>query len=1095
MSIKMAFYKTTSTWSSQNPSTSSDQGSYKRAVNVNVYNLQTALRKLLTKEEQDDVTHILSCYHVNRNVYYLAESIKSILDTQKKKALIPLLKQVIPAADRPGFDQFTCESTYISKTPPRRGSNISHQRTVDSGIGSSSAGRSEIQTSYQSNRPYNPPPPRPHRSSSLSDLSRNSSEKSFKRFSAGNFGSAVRRKVKAVLTRRGSSSSVELKSSIQRRHGSESQLHKVGKSIGGGGDYMQNNGFTSGSETLSHAGKTAQDDVIYIKLRQNKHQELGFMIGGGAEVGTDIFVSQVDHNSAASKAGLREGDVLVKVNNTALNSRISHEKAAAVLKSKSNLVLHVKPSGVQDFMLNRRSLSWMDMHGRPASPPREKNSNDPASKTPLDNKRSSLRLLSAGERKVQMVVKPKQSLGLMIRGGSEYGLGVYVTGVDDNSAAENAGLKPGDEILEVNGIHLEGATHAEVVKIIKSSRILIMTVRYVGRIPQNQLIAPRMMDDRLSVFSSATGKATINMSAERVKQNGVRSTFQRKMMSTKQMILPNMHARSPTHLAAAKISSMMATLEESLLASPVWMALTDSARHTLRYYVREYTTGHVTPDGLVLALSEILDNTEKFSLTSAVRECIMEKDLDRFDVLVLRREIDALKNQNQQPSCSDSNSLGTKSMNSSLKSEDNSTLDPVASIQPSPVNGLPGTGPKHVEENDSCQIDLHSTPNESFANHSLTNGSKISPVKPTQGPPPPPPAAFAKTSPVKPKRSSLIKPITKTDETKDGDQEFTPVEKDVGVTSNSNPGTPLSDEEERCQSPFSFALEKHRSSNSGRIKAANKTHAPMPEAEFFQEPQEQKQNDSPPSPVYAAVIKPVRNPSIKFKKKAQSNTTFTAFIPQDLSKNLEEIPPPSSETVSSSSSLNESSESLVPPPLKITLRPTTFGSYINEKIKNTHCYPIKVDVHQNPSVKDTTHKLFKPKPPSTPKEKYWPYCNTKLERFDTEDSSDENDSSKHPCLDEDVETQKVVIFRTATTLGLTIEGGAGTKQPLPRVLSVQPGSCAQMCGRIKLGHVIHEVNGKKLNGMNHKNVVRTIAIAFKEKNRDSIELILSGPYY
>ena len=40
-----------------------------------------------------------------------------------------------------------------------------------------------------------------------------------------------------------------------------------------------------------------------------------------------------------------------------------------------------------------------------------------------------------------MVVKPKQSLGLMIRGGSEYGLGVYVTGVDDNSAAENAGLK------------------------------------------------------------------------------------------------------------------------------------------------------------------------------------------------------------------------------------------------------------------------------------------------------------------------------------------------------------------------------------------------------------------------------------------------------------------------------------------------------------------------------------------------------------------------------------------------------------------------------------------------------------------------------
>lgn len=40
-----------------------------------------------------------------------------------------------------------------------------------------------------------------------------------------------------------------------------------------------------------------------------------------------------------------------------------------------------------------------------------------------------------------LTVQPGQNLGLMIRGGSEYGLGIYVTGVDNNSAAENAGLK------------------------------------------------------------------------------------------------------------------------------------------------------------------------------------------------------------------------------------------------------------------------------------------------------------------------------------------------------------------------------------------------------------------------------------------------------------------------------------------------------------------------------------------------------------------------------------------------------------------------------------------------------------------------------
>ena len=42
---------------------------------------------------------------------------------------------------------------------------------------------------------------------------------------------------------------------------------------------------------------------------------------------------------------------------------------------------------------------------------------------------------------VNLVVSDKQDLGLMIRGGSEFGLGIYITGLDRNSVAENAGLK------------------------------------------------------------------------------------------------------------------------------------------------------------------------------------------------------------------------------------------------------------------------------------------------------------------------------------------------------------------------------------------------------------------------------------------------------------------------------------------------------------------------------------------------------------------------------------------------------------------------------------------------------------------------------
>lgn len=43
-------------------------------------------------------------------------------------------------------------------------------------------------------------------------------------------------------------------------------------------------------------------------------------------------------------------------------------------------------------------------------------------------------------RRVDLLIEPGQSLGLMIRGGAEYGLGIFVTGVDKDSVADRAGL-------------------------------------------------------------------------------------------------------------------------------------------------------------------------------------------------------------------------------------------------------------------------------------------------------------------------------------------------------------------------------------------------------------------------------------------------------------------------------------------------------------------------------------------------------------------------------------------------------------------------------------------------------------------------------
>ena len=45
-------------------------------------------------------------------------------------------------------------------------------------------------------------------------------------------------------------------------------------------------------------------------------------------------------------------------------------------------------------------------------------------------------------------------LGLMIRGGAENGLGIYITGVDSNCVAEQAGLKVCETEIKVELIKL-----------------------------------------------------------------------------------------------------------------------------------------------------------------------------------------------------------------------------------------------------------------------------------------------------------------------------------------------------------------------------------------------------------------------------------------------------------------------------------------------------------------------------------------------------------------------------------------------------------------------------------------------------------------
>ncbi|KFR11342.1 Whirlin, partial [Opisthocomus hoazin] len=241
-------------------------------------------------------------------------------------------------------------------------------------------------------------------------------------------------------------------------------------------------------------------------------------------------------------------------------------------------------------------------------------------------KRSHLQLLQEGdEKKVNLVLNEGKSLGLMIRGGSEYSLGIYITGVDKGSEAESTGLKVGDQILEVNGRSFLSIPHDEAVKLLKSSRHLIMTVKDIGRLPH----ARTTVDETRWIASSQIGETLVSAAGGPFQPppfcDSVQPVFYR-------------------GLAGSQVTlSSMVNQTRVMLEEQARHLLNEQERATMGYYLDEYKEGNISVDALVMALFELLNTHAKFSLLSEVRGVISPQDLDRFDNLVLKREIESMK--------------------------------------------------------------------------------------------------------------------------------------------------------------------------------------------------------------------------------------------------------------------------------------------------------------------------------------------------------------------------------------------------------------------------------------------------------------------
>ncbi|XP_008300760.1 whirlin-like [Stegastes partitus] len=184
----------------------------------------------------------------------------------------------------------------------------------------------------------------------------------------------------------------------------------------------------------------------------------------------------------------------------------------------------------------------------------------------------------------------------------------------------------GDQILEVNGRSFLSIPHDEAVRVLKSSRHLMMTVKDVGRLPH----ARTVVGETKWIASSQIAESSANSSVAGFSMDQGASAAGK----------PGFYKG----VAGSQVTlSSLVNQSRAMLEEQARHLLTEAERQTMGYYVEEYRDGHIGVDQLVMALFELLNTHAKFSLLSEVRGLVTAQDLERFDGLVLRREIQALK--------------------------------------------------------------------------------------------------------------------------------------------------------------------------------------------------------------------------------------------------------------------------------------------------------------------------------------------------------------------------------------------------------------------------------------------------------------------
>uniref|UniRef100_A0A671F7D5 Rap guanine nucleotide exchange factor 6 n=1 Tax=Rhinolophus ferrumequinum TaxID=59479 RepID=A0A671F7D5_RHIFE len=258
-------------------------------------------------------------------------------------------------------------------------------------------------------------------------------------------------------------------------------------------------------EVVEQAGATIlEDGQEFVCIAQQDYWRiLNHVEKNTHKVEEEGEIVMVHEHRELDRSGTRKGHIVIKATPERLIMHLIEEHSI------------VDPTYIEDFLLTYRTflespldvgikllewfkidslrdkvtrivLLWVNNHfndfeGDPAMTrfleEFEKNLED----TKMNGHLRLLNIACAAKAKWRQVVLQKASrespLHFSLNGGSEKGFGIFVEGVEPGSKAADAGLKRGDQIMEVNGQNFENITFVKALEILRNNTHLALTVK------------------------------------------------------------------------------------------------------------------------------------------------------------------------------------------------------------------------------------------------------------------------------------------------------------------------------------------------------------------------------------------------------------------------------------------------------------------------------------------------------------------------------------------------------------------------------------------------------------------------------------------